>query len=58
MSDLQKARMGPAVEREKHIVELPAPGRAQGALWGQEVSWTSRLPEGLGSMSLGNPRAN
>lgn len=48
MGDLQKDGLGPAVKREKHIMELPAHGRAQGALQGQEVSWTSRLPGGLG----------
>jgi len=41
MGDLQKGRLGPAVKREKNIVVLPSPGRAQGVLGGQEVSWVA-----------------
>lgn len=46
MGGLQIGGLGSAVRREKHIVELPALGRAQGMLSKQEVSWTSRLPGG------------
>ena len=29
------------MKREKNIVVLPSPGRAQGVLGGQEVSWVA-----------------